>query len=133
MSGPGAETKLTLKAVDDAGHEARSETKTFILPERPFSNPLARAVIEQRRILALDANQKRRVLDLMDAITLRPDATFDNMSHYLGSSARARGCRRPRTTRRCAMSSPISGRSRSASRTATCRPPRSVFARLSRR
>ncbi len=79
----GAETKLTLKAVDDAGHEARSETKTFILPERPFSNPLARAVIEQRRILALDANQKRRVLDLMDAITLRPDATFDNMSHYL--------------------------------------------------
>jgi uncharacterized protein (TIGR02302 family) len=79
----GAEVKLTLKATDDAGHEARSETKTIALPERPFSNPLARAVIEQRRILALDANKKRRVLDLMDAITLRPEATFDNMSHYL--------------------------------------------------
>ena len=79
----GAEVKLTLKAVDDAGQEARSETKTIVLPERPFSNPLARAVIEQRRILALDANQKRRVLDLMDAITLRPEDTFDNMSHYL--------------------------------------------------
>ena len=42
-------------------------------------------------MLALDANQKRRVLDLMDAITLRPEATFDNMSHYLGIiSARTR-------------------------------------------
>jgi uncharacterized protein (TIGR02302 family) len=87
----GAEIKLTLKAVDDAGHEARSETKTMVLPDRPFSNPLARAVIEQRRILALDANQKRRVLDLMDAITLRPQDTFDNMSHYLVlMSARSR-------------------------------------------
>ena len=87
----GAETKLTLKAVDDAGHEASSETKTIMLPERPFSNPLARAVIEQRRILALDANHKRRVLDLMDAITLRPEDTFNNMSHYLAlMSARTR-------------------------------------------
>ena len=87
----GVKAKLTLKAVDDAGHEARSETKTIVLPERPFSNPLARAVIEQRRLLALDANQKRHVLDLMDAITLRPEATFDNMSHYLVlMSARSR-------------------------------------------
>jgi uncharacterized protein (TIGR02302 family) len=79
----GAKVKLTLKATDDAGQEARSETKTITLPERPFSNPLAKAVIEQRRILALDANRKPRVLDLMDAITLRPEDTFDNMSHYL--------------------------------------------------
>ena len=50
--------KLTLKAMDDAGQEATSETKTFVLPERPFTNPLARAVVEQRRILSLDANQK---------------------------------------------------------------------------
>ena len=65
--------------------------RRWCLPERPFSNPLARAVIEQRRILALDANQKRRVLDLMDAITLRPQDTFDNMSHYLVlMSARSR-------------------------------------------
>ena len=104
----GAEIKLTLKAVDDAGHEARSETKTIVLPERPFSNPLARAVIEQRRILALDANQKRRVLDLMDAITLRPEDTFDNMSHYLAlMSARTRlqdGRERRRAARRRLLS-----------------------------
>ncbi|TPM52858.1 TIGR02302 family protein [Mesorhizobium sp. B2-2-3] len=87
----GAEIKLTLVATDDAGHTASSETKTLVMPERPFSNPLARAAIEQRRLLALDANAKPRVLDLMDAITLRPEDTFDNMSHYLAiMSARSR-------------------------------------------
>ena len=30
------------------------------LPERLFTKPLARALIEQRRILALDANQNGR-------------------------------------------------------------------------
>ncbi|MGX5845877.1 TIGR02302 family protein [Mesorhizobium sp. PL10] len=79
----GARIKLSLVATDDAGHTATSETKTIVMPERPFANPLARAVIEQRRLLALDANAKPRVLELMDAITLRPEDTFANMSHYL--------------------------------------------------
>ncbi|TGQ67360.1 TIGR02302 family protein [Mesorhizobium sp. M00.F.Ca.ET.186.01.1.1] len=87
----GASIKLTLVATDDAGHTATSETKTLSMPERPFSNPLARAVIEQRRLLALDANARSRALDLMDAITLRPEDTFDTMSHYLAiMSARSR-------------------------------------------
>lgn len=87
----GAEVSLTLTATDAAGQEARSETKTFVMPERTFTNPLAKAVVEQRRILALDANRKDRVLDLMDAITLRPEDTIPNMAHYLGlMSARAR-------------------------------------------
>ncbi|MBX3578659.1 MAG: TIGR02302 family protein [Rhizobiaceae bacterium] len=80
----GARANLTLVAVDDAGQEGRSETKTFVLPERPFTNPLAKAVIEQRRILGLDATQKPRVMEMIDAITLRPEDTFQNPSHYLG-------------------------------------------------
>jgi len=83
----GSRVRLSLKAVDAAGQEGRSEEKTIILPERPFSNPLARALVEQRRLLALDANAKPRVGDLMDAIMLRPEDTFDNLSHYLGLSA----------------------------------------------
>jgi uncharacterized protein (TIGR02302 family) len=87
----GSNIRLTLAATDDAGQTAKSETRTLVMPERPFTNPLARAVIEQRRILALDANAKPRVLDLMDAITLRPEDTFDNMAHYLAiMSARSR-------------------------------------------
>ncbi len=87
----GVDVTLTLSATDDAGQESFSEGRRLKLPERPFSNPLARALIEQRRILALDANRRPRVLDLMDAITLRPEDTFDNMSHYLAiRSARSR-------------------------------------------
>ena len=87
----GVDTALRLAAVDAAGQEAFSEEKRLKLPERPFSNPLARAVIEQRRVLSLDANRKPRVLALMDAVTLRPEDTFANMSHYLAiRSARSR-------------------------------------------
>ena len=88
----GSNVTVTLTAVDDAGHAAKSETKTLAMPERPFANPLARAVIEQRRLLALDANAKPRVLDMLDAVTLRPDEGFPNLSHYLAiMSARSPG------------------------------------------
>jgi uncharacterized protein (TIGR02302 family) len=87
----GARVAMTLKATDAAKQEARSETKIFTLPERTFTNPLAKAVVEQRRLLGLDANKKPWVLTLTDAITLRPEDTFDSMSHYLAlMSARAR-------------------------------------------
>lgn len=79
----GSQVRATLLAQDDAGQEGRSETKTFVLPERPFANPLARAVAEQRRILALDANSQDRVLDMLNAITLRPEDTIRNTTHYL--------------------------------------------------
>nr|WP_245411744.1 TIGR02302 family protein [Phyllobacterium leguminum] len=79
----GSQVRLTLVAQDDAGQEGRSETKTFTLPERPFANPLARAVVEQRRMLALDANSQDQVLDMLSAITLRPEDTIRNATHYL--------------------------------------------------
>ena len=53
----GADVTLTLTAKDEAGNEGKSEPFNMRLPERLFTKPLARALIEQRRILALDANQ----------------------------------------------------------------------------
>jgi uncharacterized protein (TIGR02302 family) len=79
----GSEIRMTLVATDDAKQEARSETKTFVMPERPFANPLAKAVVEQRRMLALNANAKPQVLDMLDAITIWPEETIKNASHYL--------------------------------------------------
>lgn len=80
----GSRVALTLEAEDAAGQQAQSETRTILLPERRFANPLARALVEQRRLLALDANARPRVLALIDAITLRPEDTFESMAHYLG-------------------------------------------------
>ncbi len=87
----GAEVVLTLEAEDGAAQIGLSEPHRIILPERPFTNPLALALIEQRQLLALDAHAKRRVLSLMDAITLRPEDTIPELSHYLGiTTARSR-------------------------------------------
>ncbi|MCX7305665.1 MAG: TIGR02302 family protein [Hyphomicrobiales bacterium] len=83
----GSRVKLTLKVTDAAGQEATSETKTLVMPEKTFTNPLARAVVEHRRIFSLDTNRKPDALALIDAITLRPEDTFDNPSHYLGIMA----------------------------------------------
>ena len=45
---------------------------------------LARAIAEQRRILALDASQRDHVLDMLNALMLRPEETIKNIPHYLG-------------------------------------------------
>ena len=80
----GAAVEVTLVARDAAGNVGRSETKQAKLPERRFTNPLARALIEQRRLLAADANAQKRVLDLMEAMTIRPEDTIPVAAHYLG-------------------------------------------------
>lgn len=79
----GSEVRLILVAEDGAGHIGKSETRTLTLPQRNFGNPLARAVVEQRRLLALDTLSRNRVLDMVSALTLRPDETINNFTHYL--------------------------------------------------
>ena len=83
----GATVAMTLVVSDDAGQVGRSETKTVKLPERRFTNPLARAVVEQRRILALDANETSRVMAMLDAVTLRGEDFIQNPSDYLALTA----------------------------------------------
>ncbi|WP_343802688.1 TIGR02302 family protein [Paenochrobactrum glaciei] len=80
----GSEVELTLVVNDQAGQVGYSETRTITLPERAFTNPLAKAVIEQRRILAMDAMQNEHVLDMLDAVMLRPADTIKNAGHFLG-------------------------------------------------
>ncbi len=80
----GNRIRMTLIALDHAGQRGTSSTKTLILPERPFSNPLAKAVIEQRRLLAMDAMQRDHILDMLNAVMLRPADTIKNAAHFLG-------------------------------------------------
>ena len=80
----GADVTLTLTAKDEAGNEGRSEPFDMRLPERVFVKPLARALIEQRRILALDANQKPLVLIALEALLIAPEAFMPEMGQYLG-------------------------------------------------
>jgi uncharacterized protein (TIGR02302 family) len=75
---------MTLVARDEANNEGRSTPHEMRLPERPFSKPLPRALIEQRRNLALDANVKDRVLAALDALTIAPERFIPETNIYLG-------------------------------------------------
>jgi uncharacterized protein (TIGR02302 family) len=80
----GADVTLTLTAKDEAGNEGTSEPFNMRLPERLFTKPLARALIEQRRILALDANQNSQVHAALDALMIAPELFTPEAGHYLG-------------------------------------------------
>jgi uncharacterized protein (TIGR02302 family) len=81
----GADVTLTLTAKDEAGNEATSEPFNMRLPERLFTKPLARALVEQRRILALDANKNAEVYTALDALMIAPEVFMaDEPGHYLG-------------------------------------------------
>ena len=93
----GADVTLTLTAKDEAGNEGRSEPFNMRLPERLFTKPLARALIEQRRILALDANQNSQVYAALDALMIAPELFTPEAGHYLGLYSVARQLEAART------------------------------------
>jgi uncharacterized protein (TIGR02302 family) len=80
----GAEVEMTLVAHDEGGNEGKSEPFAFRLPERLFTKPLARALIEQRRNLALDANARPLVLTALDALAIAPEKFTPQPGIYLG-------------------------------------------------
>ncbi len=86
----GADVTLTLTAKDEAGNEGKSEPFNMRLPERLFTKPLARALIEQRRILALDANQNDKVYAALDALMIAPELFTPEAGQYLGLYSVAR-------------------------------------------
>ncbi|MEH2563425.1 TIGR02302 family protein [Bradyrhizobium sp. AZCC 2289] len=93
----GADVTLTLTAKDEAGNEGRSEPFNMKLPERLFTKPLARALIEQRRILALDANQNAQVFTALDALMIAPELFTPEAGQYLGLYSVARQLEAART------------------------------------
>ncbi len=80
----GAEVVMTLVARDEANNEGTSAPVELRLPQRPFVKPLARAVIEQRRELALDADARDRVLIALDALAIAPEKFTPEIGTYLG-------------------------------------------------
>jgi len=80
----GAEVTVSLTAKDEAGNVGKSEPRELTLPQRIFVKPLARALIEQRRDLALDAGAKPIVLTALDALTLAPEKFTPEAGVYLG-------------------------------------------------
>lgn len=82
----GLDVQITLEARDALGQIGRSKPISMRLPERIFTNPLARALIEQRQALALNGMQARNhVAEILDALTIAPQRFYVHQSSaYLG-------------------------------------------------
>lgn len=79
----GSLIELTLQASDDIKQKGFTKPVQFILPGRNFKNKLALALIEQRKLLALDANQADYVANLLDAVTQFPEEFKIDPKPYL--------------------------------------------------
>lgn len=80
----GARAVLTLLARDAGGNEGKSAAIEIRLPQKPFVNPLARALAEQRRDLVLAPEDKAKVTTALEALALAPETFGTRAGVYLG-------------------------------------------------
>lgn len=80
----GAQVKMTLVAHDEGGNEGRGDPVVITLPQKPFNNALARALVEQRRALVLNPGRRARVRGALDALMIAPESFGTSASVYLG-------------------------------------------------
>ncbi len=79
----GARVSMTLTARDDAGQETTSAAREVTLPQRQFSKPLARSLVELRRWLVLDVTDRPRVQTGLDALLIEPSEFTKEPGVYL--------------------------------------------------
>jgi uncharacterized protein (TIGR02302 family) len=79
----GKRVRVTLVAKDGAGQIGRSPPHEMTLPARPFNEPLAAAVAEERQVFALDTRKMPEAIALNEALTIRPEETIPKLTNYL--------------------------------------------------
>jgi len=88
----GLPVEVQLAATDAAGQVGRSPPVRMILPERVFTNPIARAIIDQRKELVKDpAGSHQAVAEILGDLDKRPKLFRDDTVVFLAlNAARAR-------------------------------------------
>ena len=74
---------LTMQVTDAAGQVASSDPEAVVLPGRRFFQPFAKAVIEQRRDLMWSKANTPRIVQVLKAMSHRPEGLFSNEVTYL--------------------------------------------------
>jgi uncharacterized protein (TIGR02302 family) len=83
----GLMVEMTLTARDAAGNRTESGKRVFRLPERLFTKPLARALIEQRRHLIMTPDEAGGVVQMLDAILTYPDGLIERSGTHIAIAA----------------------------------------------
>ena len=79
----GLPVTITLEVSDAAEQSSDPVPVSATLPGRAFFDPLARAIVEQRRDLMWSRENAPRVAELLRAISYRPEDLFDQEVAYL--------------------------------------------------
>jgi uncharacterized protein (TIGR02302 family) len=93
----GAKVTIKLRAKDEAGQEGLSEAVSLTLPQRPFTDPLAKALVEQRRKLVLDPDDRKRVQIALDALLVAPEEFTPQWGVFMGLRMGTERLRRARS------------------------------------
>ncbi|MDG1472706.1 MAG: TIGR02302 family protein [Ascidiaceihabitans sp.] len=75
--------QVRLSVLDAAEQQTESDVHTMMLPGRRFFDPMAAAVIEQRRDLLWSRENSTRVSQILRAVSHRPDDVFRKQVTYL--------------------------------------------------
>lgn len=76
-----------LVARDAPGQVGESRAAEFVLPERPFHNPVARALMAIRKDLSLHPDDRKAATDGLEALLMTPDAFGGDYGAYLNLGA----------------------------------------------
>src|SRR5947207_291026 len=79
----GLPVEIRLVAIDALGQTGESEPAQMDLPERTFNNPIARAIIDQRKELAKDPASAEAVAEILEDLNRRPVLYRDDSVVYL--------------------------------------------------
>lgn len=79
----GLPVRITPMAADAAGQTGFGEAVNTVLPERHFTHPVARALIEQRRHLVESPRRRAPVMGALDALSAAPEAFGHDAVVYL--------------------------------------------------
>lgn len=80
----GLAVTIVLAATDELGQEGLSEALEIVLPERVFHNPVARAIVEQRRTLVEDPGARETVSDALALLSRLGPEFGDDIVVFLG-------------------------------------------------
>jgi uncharacterized protein (TIGR02302 family) len=92
----GARVAMTLAARDDANQEGLSQPREVTLPQRAFSKPLPRSLVELRRWLVMDVLDRPRVQTGLDALLIEPEQFTKEPGAYLALRIAGEKLRRAR-------------------------------------
>jgi uncharacterized protein (TIGR02302 family) len=87
----GLPVRITLTAEDALGQTGSTEPVAVLLPGRRFFDPLAAAIVEQRRDLLWNRENARRVAQVLRAVSHRPEDVFRSETTFLKLRVALRG------------------------------------------